>query len=205
MTFERYKEEVALSLAQIGLVEVELMTLFAEIFRSTCTDLSLRDVSTLRLTHQKEYQSQSGYPDFVILSRNAQSKQPLGCVELKAMNQSISPNVDFDLLHHGVGGYDFLSDKLDEILSEEDFHRIQAALKENDLQFVHHIYKFHNVLYCNGLDWYYFSEGCLTPQWKVQLGVLDSAHSISWSDEESWEELKTSLTALEKSLIPEIR
>lgn len=86
-SFAEYKEEIQLIQAQ-NPVECELYSIIACIVRNIeagkKTDISLRDVSSRRETSlSRRYISETGFPDFVVLSRDVKNSQILGAIEIK--------------------------------------------------------------------------------------------------------------------------
>ena len=92
--FDVYKNEIELIQAQ-NPVECELYSIISYIIRGrkNSTDISLRDVSTRRETKlSKIFKSESGFPDFVILTKQFKMDEPdkceiLGAIEVKNVMQ----------------------------------------------------------------------------------------------------------------------
>ncbi|NLZ73922.1 MAG: hypothetical protein GX905_08965 [Bacteroidales bacterium] len=105
--FVEYKEEINLILAQNN-VEVELYSIIACVIREreNSANISLRDVSTRRKTDfSYMFKSGSGFPDFVVLSKNfdkhkPDKKQILGAIEAKRV--SADPLVKSEQLKHHI-------------------------------------------------------------------------------------------------------
>lgn len=105
--FVEYKEEINLILAQ-NTVEVELYSIIACVIREreNSVNISLRDVSTRRKTDfSSMFKSGSGFPDFVVLSKNFDKYKPdekeiLGAIEAKGV--STDPLVKSDQLRYHI-------------------------------------------------------------------------------------------------------
>lgn len=99
--FEEYKQEIELSCIQNRGVEIELYSIIACIIRESDQgkEISVRDVSNRRNSGShpfiKNYKSDSGFPDFIILERKKDSNvRILGCIEAKM--PSVFLNLDND-------------------------------------------------------------------------------------------------------------
>lgn len=97
-SFEEYKEEIQLIQAQ-NPVECELYSIIAYIIRKIesgkNTDISLRDVSSRRQSPiSMQYISESGFPDFVVLSRTIENAQILGAIEIKRIAVKLDNHLD---------------------------------------------------------------------------------------------------------------
>jgi len=176
--FEAYKNEIELIKVQ-NPVEIELYSIIASIFRErkNGTNISLRDVSARQPSKKsKSFMSESGFPDFVILSKNFRMVEPdegkfegqiLGAIEAKSI--------------------------LEKSL---DFRKDSKLLK----QFNDHIEKFKKVIYTNGLEWRFYqydeSEKEEKLEWQVKLGEWNK-NEIKWDaiENNAWNDL---LDKLEK-------
>lgn len=92
--FETYQNEIKLILTQ-NPVECELYSIIASIMRErqSSINISLRDVSTRRTSeYSKIFKSESGFPDFVILTKqfnmyNPNKDEVLGAIEVKSVTR----------------------------------------------------------------------------------------------------------------------
>lgn len=174
--FETYKKEIELIEKQ-NPVEHELYSIIACIIRErdNSSNISLREVSNTQLsekTHSYNLSSDGGFPDFVILTTNYDSKNPmkediLGAIEAKLMSK--------DTLNW-------------------------SSMKEcNKKQLKAHIKYFKKVIYTNGLEWKFYKRNPKTdepePTWDIVLG-REEREEILWCSNEVWYKLLSKLDAI---------
>ncbi len=171
--FKIYKKEIELIQKQ-NPVEHELYSVIACIIRErdSSSNISLRDVSNTQLsekTHSYNLSSEGGFPDFVILTTNYDSKNPLkedilGAIEAKLMSK--------DTLN-------WLS------MTERNKKQLKA-----------HIKYFKKVIYTNGLEWQFYESNSKAdepePTWDIVLGK-EEGEEILWHSSEEWYKLLNKL------------
>lgn len=163
MDYVKYKEEIELSVAQNGMVELELYSIVAQVIRDYNLKISLRDVSTRRRSDiSKKFYRKAGFPDFVILERSTEKHEAMGAIEIK----KITDNMKFTK------------------------------------QIKNHISSFGNLIYTNGLKWFFCYNDIDIDNKELTLGEYNKKGNFEWYKEELFDiELKNLIEDFVKNCI----
>lgn len=171
--YELYKRELNL-IAKQNLYEHELYSIVPCVMREreNSKEISIRDVSKdliSKIFRTDKFRSESGPPDFVILSHDYEVKDKkvrsgriLGAIEVKNI-------------------YAIIDDP-------------RKYTWKDKKQFDDHLKYFKRVIYTNGLVWQFYESEYngknlgIKRKWKVTLGTYDKPN-IKWESVENWNKL----------------